>query len=646
MADPPLGSRDWLCSLLQQKCEISSPHPFQLDHGMDLIAGKDVFLVIAPGMGKTTVLHAPLLAAQARGERGIAIIIVPTKLLGVQQAKVASARGLRALAINEDTVHDAYYEEPSRNLFSELSSGKDIRIGIMSPQMLQSEAMQNLVRDPQVKMQIRWFFVDEVHLLHELKWQVAYQVIKYMRARLLSSTIWAEITGTATPPRARAIALDLSFRPGLYVDARYSVDRRNLKIVPRFIKHSVSSHVFLDLAFLIPYGLSTAAQIPTTLVFCETIELGWRVMTFLDYLIPHSVPNRRQIVQLYNSLMPAEYRAHFMEDIEDGSVLRIGICTDTCTYGLDISNVCRVVLFGLAPSVDSLKQRMHRGGRDGAPAVAYILAPSWLREQQKEDALRRAKLPPEMLRWYNATPNLCPRHADLLDNAEPFVLPEACCILHHPEPEHSVDLALIARWKEHLEESAEENAGRKPKIPRSDGTYQLLEKSMKVALTRMLVQWQGRVWVSIRGSRRHLPSEFFLPAHLISRLTEKAHICSSLERLRLVLPDWKYLHCHAEELFVFMTEVLCGFQEIIATRIIDVDDSDTDLDEGLHVEKPGPRRVRLLVREVHTNSQESSMLFTHIVTAKREQQDADRKPTKRQRRGLNDEDKENNSQGL
>ena len=84
----PIDSAEWLQSLLQEKCGFTQICKFQLDHGLDLIHGKDVFLVIAPGQGKTTVIHAALLAAQAKAEAGIALYIVPTKVLGAQQVRV------------------------------------------------------------------------------------------------------------------------------------------------------------------------------------------------------------------------------------------------------------------------------------------------------------------------------------------------------------------------------------------------------------------------------------------------------------------------------------------------------------------------------------------------------------------------------
>ncbi|KAH9942868.1 P-loop containing nucleoside triphosphate hydrolase protein [Amylocystis lapponica] len=600
---PPVGSRDWLCTLLREKCKISQPYDYQLDHGMDLIAGRDVFLVMAPGMGKTTLLHAPLLAAQARGEKGIGIVVVPTKLLGEQQAETACSRGLRALAINQDTVRKASRAKPKRDLFQELASGDDVRLGIMSPQMLQSDRLEKILSNPKTKRLIRWFLIDEVHLLLATgtQWITAYASVKYMRPCLSSSTIWGAITGTATPTDARIIAFDLGFRN--HVNARYSIDRPNLKIIPRFLNHSVSGYDFLDLSFLIPPDLTSGAQIPTTMVFCETIELGWKVMTFLDRLISSSVPNRRFIVQLYNSVIPVDSRAQFMLDIQDGSILRIAVCTDTCTYGLDIAHVRRVVLFGLAPSVESLKQRMHRGGRDGAPATAYLFAPSWVHtvplkdtKQSKDDETWRAALPPAMLQWYNATPELCPRHADLLQNEEEFIRHDQCCSLHDPEPQTSTDLTLVTEWKTRFEERAQAAAAAKCKIPHSDGTYRTLEKPMKDALRRMLEQWCGRTWLSIRDLVEDLPVEYFLPSYLLSSLIDKAHACSSFDIFRIVLAEWEFLDRYGKKLFRFITEALQGIQEIVMER--DKPPDMTPKEEGTDTVIPSQPRVRLLVRKV------------------------------------------------
>ena len=82
---PHLTSTSDIKTILLETCRVPSVRDFQLKHATDLVEGKDLFLVISPGMGKTLVIHAPLLVAHHRGETGIALIIVPTKLLAEQQ---------------------------------------------------------------------------------------------------------------------------------------------------------------------------------------------------------------------------------------------------------------------------------------------------------------------------------------------------------------------------------------------------------------------------------------------------------------------------------------------------------------------------------------------------------------------------------
>ncbi|KAI0667408.1 hypothetical protein C8Q78DRAFT_952629, partial [Trametes maxima] len=80
-------SRAHIEAILCQKCNIPTLRSFQITHALDLVNGKDLFLVIVPGMGKTLIMAAPLLVSQFNGERGIALVIVPLKILTEQQVK-------------------------------------------------------------------------------------------------------------------------------------------------------------------------------------------------------------------------------------------------------------------------------------------------------------------------------------------------------------------------------------------------------------------------------------------------------------------------------------------------------------------------------------------------------------------------------
>lgn len=81
---PPVNSRAWLDKVLRTACKLDKLRDAQLDVGVAIVNGRDVFCVNSTGSGKTVILHSGPLAAQARGEKGIALQIVPTKVLAEQ----------------------------------------------------------------------------------------------------------------------------------------------------------------------------------------------------------------------------------------------------------------------------------------------------------------------------------------------------------------------------------------------------------------------------------------------------------------------------------------------------------------------------------------------------------------------------------
>ncbi|KAJ6463097.1 P-loop containing nucleoside triphosphate hydrolase protein [Mycena vulgaris] len=577
----PVNSVAWLEALLRQKCGLPSLYPHQLAHGKDLNDGRDLFLVIATGLGKSIVLFAPLIAAQARQERGIAFVIVPTKVLAEQMAEVGRKYGLRALAINEDSVREAATRD-KRDLFAEFSGGAGISVGVMSPQMLQGRRMGKLLNDPKFKSLVRWMLIDEAHVLNEESGtsREPYRSILHMRPRLPTTTVWAAVTGTATPKAALSLASGLGFRSGKYVNARYSIDRPNVKYIPRFFEHPTSGFEFMDLSFVVPLEMMSPLEITLTLIFAKTIRLGFMIMQFLDSLIPSTIPHRLQIIKLYNALMPVDYRRAFIADINEGHTLRVGIVTDTCTYGTDIPTLARVIIVhigdSLGDSPEVRKQQMGRPGRNGDPATAIVYAPAWVRDvplsesttkQGLADIERRKQLPAITLQFFNPTLDCCSRGADLQYNGEKFVRRPECCSLHDPDPEESRDLGMVTKWVEFFKLREQEATAEKVKTLRSDGTYPALDTVMKVSLMKILVRWRARKYQSVRDPKdTGGTSALILPQRLLQRIVDRAHACTSLDRLWGVLHDWKYLALFGEDLFEILDNVLPGYAEIIRAR--------------------------------------------------------------------------------
>ncbi|KAK7059355.1 P-loop containing nucleoside triphosphate hydrolase protein [Favolaschia claudopus] len=569
-SDHAVNSREWMEELLRTRAQVREVYPHQLELAMHINAGEDVFCVAGTSMGKTLALQSGPIAAQARGEKGIALMIVPTKVLVEQQADVASRRGLRALAINQDTVRNTRLT--GRDLFKELEAGDDIRIAVMTPAMLNEADMKALLRRPSFINSVRWLSIDEAHLVgHDGIFQSGYISLLNMRVRLNSSVIWAAATATATPVEALSMAAALGFHPNKYINARYSVDRPNLKFIPRILQHPTSNGQFLDYSFIIPFDLVDIKQIPETIVFADYIKRGNELEEFLDGLLPPSLPNRDKIIRTYNSLLPFEERQQLIEDFKAGHV-RVLIVTDTATYGFDVPNIRLAVLTDLPTSKADKDQKLGRAGRDGLPAVVVAFAPSWLVEppdgvdptnpKHLAELERRKKLPPAVVQWYNPTAEKCCRAVTMQHDGEAFIPRPGCCVPICEPDGFAAYLAETAKWVQFFD--AKQQTAAEPRI-RSDGTFYALEKPMKESMEQMLDRWRHRIWAQIR-TRPEEPCEYFLPRHILNSIVNKAHVCTSVERLKTVAADWDYADTHGQLLFDYLNEALTGFSQIFKER--------------------------------------------------------------------------------
>ncbi|KAJ7138482.1 hypothetical protein C8R43DRAFT_859731, partial [Mycena crocata] len=259
--------------------------------------------------------------------------------------------------------------------------------------------------------------------------------------------------------------------------------------------------------------------------------------------------------------------------------LRIGIVTDTCTYGTDIPKLARVIIAHIGDSINDSpevrKQQLGRPGRDGNPAVALAYAPSWVQDvpqseittkQGHADRERRNQLPAVTHAFFNPTVECCSRAADLEYNSEPFVLQPNCCSLHAPEPEQSRDLGMVARWADFFQRQQEANGTAKAKAVRSDGTHPPLDADKhgigpgceNHTYSRFSRKYQQLQNSSSTGGVATL----ILPGRLIQRLVERAHVCTSLDRLWGVMDDWKYLALLGADLFEILSKVLPTYSEI------------------------------------------------------------------------------------
>lgn len=504
------------------------------------------------------------------------------------------------MAITHDTVR-----QPGVNLFAELGHGDDIRVAVMSPQMLSSgEGIASCLKQTAFKTQVRWMLIDEVHLFADETsiFNGPYKALAPMREILPHETQWTAVSGSITPAQALEVGKALGFHPGHYINARYNLDRPNIYYIPRILSHPTSSSTFLDLAFLIPFDATSIQDIPTAIVFADAIRTGQAIMGFLDLLLEIRLPqyaHRKKVVRLYNSIFDEDYCHQLVSDFEDtNSSLRIALVTDTLTYGLDLK-VSLVITYDMAVSPQRRKQQIGRSGRQNQPSVAITFAPGWVRDvvinthsttQAKEDAARREKLPKPTQEWYNYTPCLCPRASDCayFGDKMPSDFAQSCrCPIHEPQndptPSH---LACIDRWANYFETTKH----RAKAIRGNAKIYRPLEPAMKRSVELMIGQWKAQTWAKIRGDNIHVTSDFFLPPKIIQTIVDRAHACTTIANFHAIAQTWRYLDTHGTELFGFLTRVMLAFREAFWQEEVPedskslVEDSETETESDPEME--------------------------------------------------------------
>jgi superfamily II DNA/RNA helicase len=97
-----------------------------------------------------------------------------------------------------------------------------------------------------------------------------------------------------------------------------------------------------------------------TLIFCQTIHLGWHIH---KYLCEHSDdPEAEKHITLYNALNTPTFNAETRRMMEEDNTCLITIGTDTMSVGVNLSCIQDVLIIGEPEDVDDLFQKLGRVG--------------------------------------------------------------------------------------------------------------------------------------------------------------------------------------------------------------------------------------------------------------------------------------------
>ena len=360
----------------------------------------------------------------------------------ILQAQSSTLKGLPAIAINEDSLHEATSETPSRYLFKEVLEWKWALI-IVSPEMLIAPGFNQVLTNSLFQQHLSLIFIDECHLVDEQgsDFWPCYKSIGLLRSRIPTHIPWVAVSATLPPGKCFDTVIEsLSFHTDHYIHHTLPIDNHQICYIPQILQYPVSGTSFLDLAWLIPPSTTSADNITKTLIFCERIELGSRVYDFLRQLLPQSLRRNNEVILSYHSLLSKSGRTTTMQNFRSGTT-RIVIGTDCFTWGVDVPDIRNVVVFGLPSSFSKLVQQIGQAGRDGDQAYAITYAAQWVKDipqglqkgtKQEAANLKRREVMCQVLRgWFNTSSTSCPRSVFCNHFGEHTSQPKNCCIYHH-----------------------------------------------------------------------------------------------------------------------------------------------------------------------------------------------------------------------
>ena len=312
--------------------------PLQKEIVEDALAGRDVFVLMPTGGGKSLCFQLPALMRD-----GLTIVVSPLISLMKDQVDALQASGIRATYLNSTLDRD---EAKAR--WRGLHHGK-YRMLYVAPERL----MLDTFLESALNWNIAQFAIDEAHCISEWghDFRPEYRELKKLRKHLPDVPIMA-LTATATERVRADIIKELALRdPRAYVA---SFNRPNLtyRVVPKSAPYDQL------LAFI------RSRPNDSGIVYCASRKSTESVARNLN---EDGITTKPYHAGLTN----AERTKH--QDVFLGDDVRVITATIAFGMGINKPNVRFVVHYDLPKNIESYYQETGRAGRDGLPSECVLL---------------------------------------------------------------------------------------------------------------------------------------------------------------------------------------------------------------------------------------------------------------------------------
>jgi ATP-dependent DNA helicase RecQ len=335
---------------LLERFGLRAFRPGQREAVTAALQGRDSLVVMPTGAGKSLCYQLPALAADRDPTNPLVVVVGPLIALMADQWRRLRDTGVRA-AMLASGMEEGHNQRALRDI-----EAGEVQLVLAAPERFGSPAFRAALANRRVSL----FVVDEAHCVAEWGHDFRPDYLRLQGAiEALSRPPVMAATATATPRVAQEIAVRLGLRDWVSVSSGF--DRPNLTF--DVVGVEGKGAVARKRATLL-HALSDPRARPG-IVYCGTRKDTEEVAELLA--------GRGIATVAYHAGMAPERRRAAQEAFMSGEA-EVVVATNAFGMGIDKADVRTVAHWAVPTSLEGYYQEAGRGGRDGLPARALLLA--------------------------------------------------------------------------------------------------------------------------------------------------------------------------------------------------------------------------------------------------------------------------------
>lgn len=327
-----------ILTLLETYFGYSQFRPLQKEIVHDVLAKKDVFVLMPTGGGKSLCYQLPSLAMP-----GVTIVISPLISLMKDQVDTLTQNGIKAAYLNS-----SLSQKEQRSILNLLEQNT-LSLLYIAPERLAQEQFLLLLK----QLPVNFFAIDEAHCISQWghDFRPEYRQLHQLRTHFPHVSVIA-LTATATPRVKQDIITELAITNATTYQASFNRPNLTYRIITK--KNPLSQL----------YEFISNHPGEAGIIYCNSRK---KVESLTEKLNEHKIK-----ALAYHAGLPADIRKHNQESFlrENTDVI---VATIAFGMGIDKPNVRYVIHYNLPRSLEHYYQETGRAGRDGLPSECLFL---------------------------------------------------------------------------------------------------------------------------------------------------------------------------------------------------------------------------------------------------------------------------------